>query len=43
VVERLDDLERVEATVVQAGTLVFLRARKAADTAARSFAKRIPW
>jgi hypothetical protein len=43
VVERLDDLERVEALAVQTGTLVFFRVRRAADTAARSFAIRVPW
>jgi hypothetical protein len=43
VVECLDDLERVEAIVVHTGTLVVFRARKAADTAARSFATRAPW
>jgi hypothetical protein len=43
VVERFDDLERVEALDAQPGTLVFLRARRAADTAWRSFATRAPW
>src|SRR5450759_301674 len=43
VVERLDDLERVEALDVQPGTWVFLRARRAADTAARSVATRVAW
>jgi hypothetical protein len=44
VVEGLDDLERVEALAVQTGSLVFFfRARRAADTAARSFATRVAW
>src|SRR5450759_497026 len=43
VVKCLDDLERVEVIVVHTGTLVVFRARKAADTAARSFATRARW
>ena len=42
-VERMDDLERVEALGVQPGTLVFFRARRAAETAARSLVTRVPW
>ena len=42
-VERLDDLERVEALGVQPGTLVFFRARRATETAARSLATRVAW
>jgi len=42
-VERLDDLERVEALGVQPGTLVLFRARRATETAARSLATRVPW
>jgi hypothetical protein len=43
VVERLDDLERVEPIVFHTGALVGFRARRAADTVARSFATRTPW
>src|SRR5665647_1374178 len=42
-VERLDDLERVEAPGVQPGTLAFFRARRATETAARSLATRVAW
>ncbi len=43
VVERLDDLQRVEAIVFHTSALVGFRARRAADTVARSFATRAPW